>query len=226
MYIKLEAKSLIELICELDYAYIPLLLEIACKEVKKSYLGKVSFEEIISLPEDMGNRIILDNVLRLGGPMFAKEFAVGSVHENLVRSVCVTHDGKIVSGSWDCTVRVWDIQGKALAICRGHEYWVDSICVMQDGQIVSGSADKTVRVWDMQDNQLAICRGHEDLLFSVCVRTSGKIVSGSEDKTVRVWDMQGNQLAVCRDHEDAVLSVCVTKDGEIVSRARDYKLCV
>ena len=77
-------------------------------------------------------------------------------------SVCVTHDGKIVSGSGDKTVRVWDMQGKELAICRGHEDWVYSVCVTKDGKIVSGSDDKTVRVWDMQGKELAICRGHED----------------------------------------------------------------
>ena len=44
-----------ELIRALDYADITVLLEITCKEVKKSDLGKVSFEDISSLPEDMGN---------------------------------------------------------------------------------------------------------------------------------------------------------------------------
>ena len=36
-------------------------------------------------------------------------------------SVCVTKDGKIVSGSVDETVRVWDMEGNQLAVCRGHE---------------------------------------------------------------------------------------------------------
>ncbi len=84
-------------------------------------------------------------------------------------SVCVTKDGKIVSGSYDKTVRVWDMQGKELAICRGHEDSVYSVCVTKDGKIVSGSFDKTIRVWDMQGNELALCRGHEDAgLFSLC----------------------------------------------------------
>ena len=56
-----------------------------------------------------------------------------------VNSVCVTKDGKIVSGSDDKTVRVWDMQGKELAICRGHEDGVTSVCVTKDGKIVSGS---------------------------------------------------------------------------------------
>ncbi len=76
-YGKLDAKNLIELIHALAYADIPLLLEIACDEVKQSDLGRFNFEQINSLPGDIGNRIILDNVLRLGGPMFGKELAVG-----------------------------------------------------------------------------------------------------------------------------------------------------
>ena len=64
-YDKLDAKNLIELIHALDYAAIALLLEIACDMVKKSALGRFTFEEINSLPEDMGNRIILDKILTL-----------------------------------------------------------------------------------------------------------------------------------------------------------------
>ncbi len=220
-YEKLDAKGLIGLIHALDYADIPLLLAIACDEVKKSDLGKVSFEQINSLPEDMGNRIILDKILRLGGPMFAKEFALGMGPEGRVCSVCVTKDGKIVSGSGDKTVRVWDMQGKELAICRGHEDPVLSVCVTKDGKIISGSFDTTIRVRDIQGKALAICTGHEDLVYSVCVTNDGKIVSGSSDKTVRVWDMQGNQLAICRGHAGPVYSVCVAADGKIVSGSWD-----
>ena len=54
-----------------------------------------------------------------------------------------------MSGSYDKTVRVWDMQGNQLAICRGHEDLVQSVCVTKDGKIVSGSKDKTVRVWEL-----------------------------------------------------------------------------
>ncbi len=52
-------------------------------------------------------------------------------HTYQVTSVCLTKDGKIVSGSYDSTVRVWDMQGNQLAICRGHEREVRSVCVTQ-----------------------------------------------------------------------------------------------
>ena len=68
-----------------------------------------------------------------------QELAVCGGHEESVMSVCVTKDGKIVSGSDDRTVRVWDMQGNELAVCRGHEDPVWSVCVTNDGKIVSSS---------------------------------------------------------------------------------------
>ena len=220
-YGKLDAKSLIELIHALAYADTPLLFEIACGEVKKSALWRFNFEQINSLPGYMGSRIILDKILASCGLMPARELAVVKGHEGWVCSVCVTKDGKIVSGSDDKTVRVWDMQGQELAICRGHEHLVFSVCVTKDGKIVSGSKDHTVRIWDMQGKELAIYRGHGDMVRSVCVTADGKIVSGSYDKTIRVWDMKGKELAICRGHEGPVYSVCITADGKIVSGSYD-----
>ncbi len=223
-YEKLDAKGLIELIHALDYTDIPLLLELAYEVVKERNLGRFNFEQINALPGDIGNRIILDNVIRLGGPMFAKELALCRGHEHVVHSVCVTKDGKIISGSEDKTVRVWDMHGKELAICRGHEGWVSSVIVTEDRKIVSGSWwGETVRMWSMQGKELAIGREHEHWanFHRPIITKDGKIVSAGSDKTVRVWDMQDKELAVCRGHEGRVSSVCITKDGKIISGSWD-----
>ncbi len=219
-YDKLNSKSLIELIRAADYLEMPIFLEIVCDVVKKRSLDKLSFEDIASLPGDIGNRIILHKLLMLVGPVPGRE-QTRAQHQDMVLSVCVTKDGKIVSGSHDRTVRVWDMQGQELVVCRGHQHTVMSVCVMNDGKIVSVSLDATVRVWDMRGNELA--GGHEPrgVVNSVCVTNDGKIVSGSRDKTVRLWNVEGNELAVCRGHEGWVNSVCVTKDGKIVSGSHD-----
>ena len=218
-YDKLDSKNLSELIRAADYLEMPLLLEIACDVVKKGALDKLSFEDIVSLPGDMGNRIILHKLLMLVGPVPGREQARAQ-HEDVVNSVCVTNDGKIVSGSWDKTVRVWDMQGKELAVCRGHKGWVRSVCVTNDGKIVSGSDDKTVRVWDMQGKELAVCRGHEGWVNSVCVTKDGKIVSGSGIKryVCGIWRAKNLRYAGAMK---VVSSVCVTKDGKIVSGSWD-----
>ena len=70
-------------------------------------------------------------------------------HEGDVLSVAL--DGqRIVSGSSDNTIKVWDLEtGALLHTLTGHEGSVLSVAL--DGQrIVSGSQDNTVKVWDLE----------------------------------------------------------------------------
>ena len=71
--------------------------------------------------------------------------------ESIILSVAFSPDGtKIVSGSRDNTVRVWDAVTSTLSnTLEGHFDRVTSVAFSPDGtKIVSGSRDTTVRVWD------------------------------------------------------------------------------
>jgi hypothetical protein len=68
-------------------------------------------------------------------------------HEDLVTSVALTADGRIVTGSYDETARIWDAaSGKELARLGGHESVVTSVAATADGRIVTGSWDQTGRI--------------------------------------------------------------------------------
>jgi WD40 repeat protein len=56
----------------------------------------------------------------------------------------------IVSGSYDHTVRIWDVvSGAVQHTMEGHTGSVNSVAFSSDGlHIVSGSYDNTVRIWD------------------------------------------------------------------------------
>ncbi|XRB02980.1 EF-hand domain-containing protein [Pycnococcus provasolii] len=72
-------------------------------------------------------------------------------HIFAVTSASYSADGtRIVSASYDRTVRVWDATtGACLSVLEGHSERVHSASYSADGtRIVSASRDKTVRVWD------------------------------------------------------------------------------
>jgi WD40 repeat protein len=91
-------------------------------------------------------------------------------HVGMVYSVGFSSDGsRIVSGSGDKTVRIWDaVSGAALHTLQGHTDWVRSVAFSSDGsRIVSGSDDRTVRIWDAVSGAVLHILGgydaHDDL---------------------------------------------------------------
>jgi WD40 repeat protein len=111
-------------------------------------------------------------------------------------------DGKrVVSGSDDATVRVWDVETCQATLLEGHTDGVRSVAFSPDGnRVVSGSYDKTVRVWDVKTCQATLLEGHADWVESVSFSPDGKlVVSGSFDGTIHIWDVE-KLFAWTRNH--------------------------
>ncbi|KIM23094.1 hypothetical protein M408DRAFT_51073, partial [Serendipita vermifera MAFF 305830] len=119
-------------------------------------------------------------------------------HTGSVSSVSFSPDGtRIVSGSWDNTIRVWDAETgeTVMGPLEGHTGPVYSVSFSPDGtRIVSGSWDKTIRVWDAETGETTVLgplEGHTNWVNSVSFSSDGtRIVSGSDDKTIRVWNVE------------------------------------
>ncbi|TFK17156.1 WD40 repeat-like protein, partial [Coprinopsis marcescibilis] len=159
-----------------------------------------------------------------------KKIEVGSA----VLAVGFSSDGtRIVSGSEDKSVRVWDAStGEMLKELEGHTGSVFSVGFSHDGtRIISGSADESVRVWDASTGQmLKKLEGHTGSVLSVGFsRDETRIVSGSHDESsVRVWDAStGQMLKKLEGHTGSVWSVGFSRDGtRIVSGSADESVQV
>ena len=134
-------------------------------------------------------------------------------HDLYVLSVAFSPDGsRIVSGSYDQTIRVWDASTgvEMLPPLRGHDRYVLSVAFSPDGsKIVSASYDQTIRVWDASTGveMLPPLQGHDECVRSVAFSPDGsKIVSASSDKTIRVWDAStGVQIVLESDSRSVPL---------------------
>ena len=154
-------------------------------------------------------------------------------HLDLVTTIALSPDGKrIVSGSRDKTIKVWDAQtGRCEQTLQGHQSGVLSLALSPDGKrIVSGSNDNSIKVWDAQTGRCEqTLQGHVDWVMSVALSPDGKrIVSGSNDNSIKVWDAQtGRCEQTLQGHQSGVLSVALSPDGKrIVSGSDDNSIKV
>src|SRR5262249_25952183 len=111
-------------------------------------------------------------------------------HGKAVRGVVFTPDNRrLVSGSDDKNVRVWDVaSGKPLVTPPGHTAGVTSVACSPDGQrLASASDDKTVKVRNASDGQeITTFRGHTTAVKSVAFSPTGQhVVSGGDDRLVK-----------------------------------------
>ncbi|KAF9219575.1 WD40 repeat-like protein [Gyrodon lividus] len=119
-------------------------------------------------------------------------------HEHGVRCVCFyPGENKLVSGSDDNTLRIWDRETEEVEVLSGHTRWVWEVDVSRDGKmVVSGSLDNTVRIWNGESGETMHVFGHESGVYSVQFSSDSKtVVSGSYDGTVRVWSVETGELA-------------------------------
>src|SRR5439155_13132385 len=104
-----------------------------------------------------------DHSIRVWDAVSGARVRVFLGHENDVVGVAFAPDGRrIVSGSWDGTVRHWAMEGDEPARLRGHEPWGDiwSLAFAPDGKrLLTASMDKTARVWDGDTGAEQFCFG-------------------------------------------------------------------
>lgn len=152
-----------------------------------------------------------------------------------VEDVALSFDGAFVlSGSWDNTVRLWDLSTGECAQTydkkkhfEGHTKDVLSVAFSADNrQIISGSRDRTIRLWNTRGQCKYVIggenskdEGHKDWVS--CVRFSPNVdfpvfVSGGWDKKVKVWNLTNCKLMYnLNGHTGYVSTVTVSPDSSL-----------
>ena len=165
---------------------------------------------------------VIANLTQPGGTLLQTFFG----HKGWVSSVAITPDGRrVVSGSHDNTIRVWDLDAGTLLYTLEAG---DALAVTLDGQrVVSGSLYGIVRVWDLATGTLLhTLHGHSRAVQRVTVTPDGRrAISSSIDKTVRSWDLETGTLLHTLILQREVSDMAVLPDGQrFISSSYDTTL--
>ena len=145
-------------------------------------------------------------------------------HTHSVRAIAA-HGDTLVSGSYDCTVRVWKIStGETLHRLQGHTQKVYSVVLDHErNRCISGSMDNLVKVWSLDTGSMLFnLDGHASLVGLLDLRED-RLVSAAADSTLRIWDPENGQCkSVLTAHTGAI--TCFQHDGRKVISGSDRTL--
>jgi WD40 repeat protein len=162
-------------------------------------------------------------------PARSRELMSFSPH-GAIASAHFSHDGRyLVTGSWDNSARIWDVQNGQVIRRLGreldrpqdeHRGRVNTAVFSPDDRIVlTASDDGTAKLWSTQDwSLLRTLSGHTGAVLDAVFSPDGtRVLTSSRDKTARLWDAAtGRSLAVLAGHEWAVLDAAFSADGRWV----------
>ena len=146
---------------------VPTLVEKALEKISsKEWLEKISLSQPIpniiksldtlSLPY-LARKIkdkIIEKYQKILEPIFKPKVRTLKGHKSLIRCFAVLPNGRIVSGSLDKTIKIWDSNTyKLLKTLEGHKYNVNSLAVFPDGKRLISISDNAedpveIKIWD------------------------------------------------------------------------------
>ncbi len=154
-------------------------------------------------------------------------FSKSQGHSSIITCVSVLPDGRIISGSYDKTLQIWDpSSGKHLQTIRNHKGAISFISPLSNGRFITGSRDTNLMIWDSAtENNLLSLKGHTSCPSCIIALPDGRIVSGSYDSTIRLWDSDtGKCLNRWHAHSEGINCIAVLSKEHIVSGSADHTL--
>ncbi|MBM7774917.1 WD40 repeat protein [Actinokineospora baliensis] len=148
-------------------------------------------------------------------------------HGEAVTSVAFDRGGRLVTGSLDHWVRVWDITGapaKQRQIDTGAG--VTSVALGQEDRVLAAAGDDgNVRLYAMAGPDTAVVAdGNLDVATSVAFsQDGGMLAAGGYDATAHLWDVTDfthpQNLSTSVNEWQRVRSVAISHDGKLLATA-------
>jgi WD40 repeat protein len=156
-------------------------------------------------------------------------------HSGWVSSVAFSPNGQLASGSWDRTVKFWDLStGREVRAAAGKLKQVQALAFTRDGKLLAvEDAGDTITLIDTSTGQpirelptdKAVPSVGISWVYSIAFSPDGRwLASAVDDKTVRVWDVTtGTKIRDLTGPRRPVVYAAFSPNGELVATGNDDK---
>lgn len=173
------------------------LLKLISGEKFFNSLSDSDFDKLAELPLDQ--EFIGETKHPFWGNCFSKrldknKIAVLEGHTDYVSAVGITPENLIVSGSYDKSVRVWDVHAGNSHVLGNHEKLITSVLVYRGTTIISGSFDDMVRLWDLSTGKPQGELNCQSGVYALGTLDDGRIAI--ESGNVELWDRRQEKAEI------------------------------
>ncbi len=168
-------------------------------------------------------------ILRIFNLETRTEHSRPASHDSPVTTTAFFREGlKLVSGSTDGTIRIWDVaDGRTVRMWQFPEYHIHSLAVSPDGKKIAfvNRRGMSIRVIDANSgHDLAAVPNTIAGISTIAFSPDGKgFACGANNHTTRIWRSDdASELAVLKGSRDEIHSVAYSPDGNhLVTGAKD-----
>ena len=142
---------------------------------------------------------------------------------SLINAFRVLPHDRLVSGSSDADIKVWDIRTNKCLQTMESSYGVRDITLLNNGSFVSIDF-ATIKAWDPGTFACLQTLPHKSFCNSkLTTLQNGLLVSGSKDQTIIMWDTRTYKRVHTLQHSDFVTALTTTHDGHYLVSGSEEK---